>query len=40
MADWLTNFRPWMPVTTLFSRYRRPISGIMASAMASRSIHC
>src|SRR6476646_7309806 len=28
-----------MLVTTLFSRYSRPITGIMASARASRPIH-
>ncbi|GAP58032.1 hypothetical protein AHiyo1_10000 [Arthrobacter sp. Hiyo1] len=37
--DLLIKLRPWMLVTTLFSRYSRPITGIMASASASRPIH-
>ena len=39
MVDLLIRLRPWMEVTTLFSRYSRPITGIMASARASRPIH-
>ncbi len=39
IVDVLTKLRPWMLVTTLFSRYNRPITGIMASANASRPIH-
>ena len=39
MVDLLIRLRPWMVVTTLFSRYSRPITGIMASARASRPIH-
>ncbi len=39
MVDLLIRLRPWMEVTTLFSRYSRPITGIMASASASRPIH-
>ena len=37
IVNLLIMLRPWMLVTKLLSRYRRPISGIIASARTSRS---